>query len=70
MKFFCLFFFKFETIKTKKKVSKNEAQSWCERNRFPYFECSAKEEVNVEQAFHTVGSLALRQYEEQNKGEQ
>jgi len=53
-----------------RQVSKNEAQSWCERNRFPYFECSAKEEVNVEQAFHTVGSLALRQYEEQNKGEQ
>jgi len=41
-------------------VSTKRAQSWCQsKNDMPYFEVSAKEAVNVEQAFQTIARNAL-----------
>ena len=43
-------------------VSTKRAQGWCQsKNSIPYFECSAKENLNVEQAFQTVARQALQQ---------
>ena len=36
------------------------AQNWCEsKNNIPYFETSAKEAINVEQAFQKIAKDAL-----------
>lgn len=44
------------------KVSTKRAQSWCHsKGDIPYFETSAKEAINVEQAFQTVAKNALAQ---------
>merc|ERR550534_2545000 len=38
------------------------AQQWCHsKNEIPYFETSAKEAINVEQAFQTIAKNALAQ---------
>mmetsp|Transcript_12635 Transcript_12635/g.22932 ORF Transcript_12635/g.22932 Transcript_12635/m.22932 type:complete len:206 (+) Transcript_12635:83-700(+) len=42
-----------------RQVTKTQAQEWCELNKIPYFETSAKENTNVEQAFETVARRAL-----------
>lgn len=43
-------------------VSAKRAQSWCHsKGDIPYFETSAKEAINVEQAFQTVAKNALAQ---------
>jgi len=43
-------------------VSARRAQSWCHgKNDIPYFETSAKEAINVEQAFQTIAKNALAQ---------
>lgn len=43
-------------------VSTKRAQQWCHsKNDMPYFETSAKEAVNVEQAFQTIARNALAQ---------
>jgi len=43
-------------------VSVKRAQGWCHsKNEIPYFECSAKDNINVEQAFQTVAKHALLQ---------
>ncbi len=43
-------------------VSTKRAQSWCHsKGDIPYFETSAKEAINVEQAFQTVAKNALAQ---------
>ena len=43
-------------------VSQKRAQQWCgAKADMPYFETSAKEAVNVEQAFQTVARNALTQ---------
>jgi len=43
-------------------VTSKRAQGWCNsKNDIPYFECSAKENINVEQAFQTVAKQALLQ---------
>lgn len=46
-------------------VSHKRAQGWCNsKNDIPYFECSAKENIYVEQAFQTVAKQALLQESE------
>lgn len=46
-------------------VSAKRAHSWCSsKNDIPYFETSAKEAINVEQAFQTVAKNALMQESE------
>jgi Ras-related protein Rab-7A len=43
-------------------ISTKRAMSWCVgKNNIPYFETSAKESVNVEQAFQTIAKNALKQ---------
>ncbi|XP_071486891.1 ras-related protein Rab-7a-like [Diadema setosum] len=43
-------------------VSPKRSQSWCDsKNSIPYFETSAKESINVEQAFQTIAKNALAQ---------
>merc|ERR1711931_353322 len=43
-------------------VSTKRAQQWCHtKNEIPYFETSAKEAINVEQAFQTIARNALAQ---------
>ena len=43
-------------------VTAKRAQQWCHgKGDIPYFETSAKEAINVEQAFQTVAKNALAQ---------
>lgn len=43
-------------------VPTKRAQAWCQsKNNIPYFETSAKEAINVEQAFQTIARNALKQ---------
>lgn len=43
-------------------VATKRAQAWCQsKNNIPYFETSAKEAINVEQAFQTIARNALKQ---------
>jgi len=43
-------------------VSMKRGQGWCQsKNNIPYFETSAKEAINVEQAFQTVAKNGLQQ---------
>ena len=43
-------------------MSAKRAQQWCHsKNDIPYFETSAKEAINVEQAFQTIAKNALAQ---------
>ena len=46
-------------------MSLKRAQQWCQsKNHIPYFETSAKEAINVEQAFQTIAKNALAQESE------
>lgn len=43
-------------------ITSKRAQQWCQaKNNIPYFETSAKEAINVEQAFQTIARNALSQ---------
>lgn len=43
-------------------ISAKRAQQWCQqKNDIPYFETSAKEALNVEQAFQSIARNALNQ---------
>jgi len=43
-------------------VTQKRAQAWCQSNgNIPYFETSAKEAINVDQAFQTIAKNALQQ---------
>lgn len=43
-------------------VSQKRAMTWCQsKGNIPYFETSAKEAINVEQAFQTIAKNALQQ---------
>jgi len=46
---------------TRRQVSTQKAKAWCssKQGEIPYYETSAKEAVNVEQAFHTIAKNAL-----------
>jgi len=48
-------------------VSTKRAQTWCQsKNDVPYFEVSAKEAINVEQAFQTIARNALKRENQDN----
>jgi len=43
-------------------VTQKRAQAWCQANgSIPYFETSAKEAINVDQAFQMIARNALQQ---------
>lgn len=47
---------------SKRAVSQKKATNWCQsKGNIPYFETSAKEAINVEQAFQTIARNALVQ---------
>ena len=51
-----------ECLSTHTQVTTKRAQAWCQsKNNIPYFETSAKEAINVEQAFQTIARNALKQ---------
>jgi len=46
-------------------ITQKRANQWCQaKGGIPYFECSAKEAINVEQAFQSVAKAALKQESE------
>uniref|UniRef100_A0AAY4BM68 Uncharacterized protein n=1 Tax=Denticeps clupeoides TaxID=299321 RepID=A0AAY4BM68_9TELE len=46
-------------------VPTKRAQAWCQsKSNIPYFETSAKEAINVDQAFQTIARNALKQESE------
>ena len=48
------------------KVTQKRAMTWCQaKGNIPYFETSAKEAINVEQAFQTIAKNALQQEAEE-----
>jgi len=50
-------------------VSRNRAQQWCQsKGNIPYFETSAKEAINVEQAFQLIAKNAMKDEDEINLG--
>ena len=52
----------FSSLLQSSKVSSKRAQGWCQsKNNIPYFETSAKEAINVDQAFLTVAKNGLAQ---------
>lgn len=47
-------------------VTQKRAMTWCQsKGNIPYYETSAKEAINVEQAFQTVAKNALQQEAEE-----
>ena len=55
-------------LESQRVVSQKRAQAWCQaKGNIPYFETSAKEAINVEQAFQTIARNALKQ--EPDEGE-
>lgn len=51
---------KVDIDESKRAVSYKRASAWCQsKGNIPYFETSAKEAINVEQAFLTVAKIAL-----------
>uniref|UniRef100_A0A8B9D9S4 RAB7B, member RAS oncogene family n=1 Tax=Anser cygnoides TaxID=8845 RepID=A0A8B9D9S4_ANSCY len=46
----------------KMQVSKEIASAWCKEKDIPYFEVSAKNNINVAQAFETLAKQALTTY--------
>uniref|UniRef100_A0A671MH12 Ras-related protein Rab-7a-like n=1 Tax=Sinocyclocheilus anshuiensis TaxID=1608454 RepID=A0A671MH12_9TELE len=56
------YFSKISVIHFHPQVTTKRAQAWCQsKNNIPYFETSAKEAINVEQAFQTIARNALKQ---------
>ncbi|KAG0169315.1 hypothetical protein DFQ28_001152 [Apophysomyces sp. BC1034] len=53
---------KIDMEESKRIVSQKRAMAWCQsKGNVPYFETSAKEAINVEQAFQTIAKNALSQ---------
>jgi len=56
---------KVDMEESKRMVFQTRAVTWCQsKGNIPYFETSAKENINVEQAFQTVAKAALQQESE------
>jgi len=54
-------------LENQRAVSQKRAQAWCQtKNGIPYYETSAKEAINVEQAFQVIAKNALKQDPEDN----
>ena len=50
------------SVLTLRQVTQKRAMAWCQaKGSIPYFETSAKEAINVEQAFQTIAKNALQQ---------
>ncbi|XP_068125649.1 ras-related protein Rab-7b [Hyperolius riggenbachi] len=47
-----------------RQVSKDTAETWCKEWKLPYFEVSAKDNINVEMAFETLAKRSLKYYYE------
>ena len=53
---------KIDVEESKRMISSKRAMTFCQsKGNIPYFETSAKEAINVEQAFQTVAKNALQQ---------
>jgi len=53
-------------LANKRQVNAQKAKAWCQsKGNIPHFETSAKESLNVEQAFHTIAKNALQQESQQ-----
>ncbi|KAG0048634.1 hypothetical protein BGZ89_004505, partial [Linnemannia elongata] len=53
---------KIDMEESKRMISQKRAMAWCQsKGNIPYFETSAKEAINVEQAFQTIAKNALQQ---------
>ncbi|XP_048409295.1 ras-related protein Rab-7b-like [Stegostoma tigrinum] len=46
---------------TERQVTSDEAEAWCSSHNIPYFEVSAKEDINVDHAFENIARNALLQ---------
>ncbi|CAG8441806.1 16647_t:CDS:2 [Acaulospora colombiana] len=58
---------KIDMEESKRVVSQKRAMTWCQsKGNIPYFETSAKEAINVEQAFQTIAKNALQQETDQD----
>lgn len=56
---------KIDLDESKRVVSQKRALAWCQsKGGIPYFETSAKDATNVEQAFQTIAKNALQQESE------
>ncbi|KAI8877776.1 vacuolar biogenesis protein [Backusella circina FSU 941] len=53
---------KVDVEESRRMISQKRAMAWCQsKGNVPYFETSAKEAINVEQAFQTIAKNALSQ---------
>lgn len=56
---------KIDVEESKRVISQKRALAWCQsKGNIPYFETSAKDATNVEQAFQTIAKNALQQEED------
>merc|ERR1712017_1739 len=54
-------------LENQRVVSNNRAMAWCQaKGNIPFFETSAKEAINVEQAFQVIARNALKQESEED----
>lgn len=61
-----LFCFHCPDLFTLLQVSEKKARAWCAlKGNIPYFETSAKEGINVEEAFQCIAKNALKSGEEE-----
>jgi len=52
-------------MEDKRQVSKSEVKEWCTRQNLTFFETSAKEAVNVDNAFHNIAKIVLSKSSEE-----
>ncbi|ERS96520.1 hypothetical protein HMPREF1624_06724 [Sporothrix schenckii ATCC 58251] len=60
---------KIDVEESKRVISTKRAMTFCQAHDIPYFETSAKEAINVEQAFEVIAKNALQQESEEFPGE-